>query len=425
MRINFKTLWLAVMILSGGQCACTSSHNDNPKEKEETPSQNETTEPAGGTPAEVAAALGMGWNLGNQLDAFANEVSSETAWGNQPATQATFNRLREAGFASVRIPVTWLGHMGDAPDYTIDQSWLNRVAEMVGYAEQAGLKAIINIHHDGADSAHWLDIKNAALDDTKNAAVKAQLRAVWTQIAVKFKEKGSFLIFEGVNEIHDGGWGWGANRSDGGKQYRTLNEWNQTFVDAVRATGGENATRYLGIASYCTNPDYAVDGSLVMPRDSAKNRLLVSVHYYSPYTFALECQHTEWGHTAAADKKAEGNDEAYVQQIFGNLKRKFVDQGIPVYIGEMGATHRSNEREEAFRKYYLEYVCKAAREYGLSPFYWDNGYAGAGRECSGLLNHATGAWQNNGEEIASLMIRAVTNNDASYTLESVYNNAPN
>ena len=386
--------------------------------------KGEKNELSGGSPAEVATTLGMGWNLGNQLDAHINGIANETSWGNQPATQATFDRLRAAGFQSVRIPVTWMGHIGAAPDYQIEEAWMNRVAEVVGYAKQAGLKALINIHHDGADSNYWLDIKNAAKDATKNAAVKEQLSAVWRQIAERFKNEGSYLIFESMNEIHDGSWGWGENKTDGGKQYQTLNEWNQVFVDAVRATGGENSTRFLGIATYCTDPEIAVNGSFVLPNDAVTNRLLVSVHYYAPSEYSLECKYAEWGHTGAADKKPNWGDEAYVKSTFGKLKQTFIDAGIPVYIGEMGAAHRSNAREETFRKYYLEYVCKAAKEYGLTPFYWDNGSSGAGKECSGIINHATGAWQNNGEEVATLMVKAVTNTDASYTLESVYNNAP-
>jgi endoglucanase len=119
--------------------------------------------------------LGLGWNLGNQMDAFRNGVAEETCWGNGVATQQTFDSLKALGFTSVRIPVTWLGHVGPAPEYKIDTTWLDRVAELVGYAEKAGLKAIVNIHHDGADSKHWLDVKKAAKSDEVNRRVKEQL----------------------------------------------------------------------------------------------------------------------------------------------------------------------------------------------------------------------------------------------------------
>ncbi|MFT3740227.1 MAG: cellulase family glycosylhydrolase [Breznakibacter sp.] len=371
----------------------------------------------------VAQSLGLGWNLGNQLDAHNNGIANETAWGNPATTQSAFDKIAASGIRSVRIPVTWLGHVGSAPDYTIDASWLNRVAEIVNYAETAGLKAIINIHHDGADSNYWLDIKNAATSETVNNQVKAQLIAMWTQIAEKFKDKGNFLIFESMNEIHDGGWGWGANRTDGGKQYAVLNEWNQIFVDAVRATGGNNSDRYLGVPGYVTNPDLTLN-YFVLPTDAATNRLMVSVHYYDPYEYTLNDKYSEWGHTAASDKKESYGDEADMKSMFGKLKTKYVDNGIPVYIGEFGCVHRSTERAESFRKYYLEYICKAAKTYGLALFYWDNGSAGTGKESSGLLNHGTGNYINNGKDIIDIMVKAIKTEDPLYTLDSVYDSAP-
>lgn len=371
----------------------------------------------------VAKALGLGWNLGNQLDAHNNGVADETAWGNQPATQATFDKLAEHGFTSVRIPVTWLGKVGVAPTYTIDKEWLNRVAECVNYAENANLKAIINIHHDGADSNYWLNIKGAAQSTATNQLVKSQLKAMWEQIAGRFKTKGEFLMFESMNEIHDGGWGWGENLNDGGKQYAVLNEWNQVFVDAVRSIGGQNSSRYLGIPGYCTNVDLTIK-HLVLPNDPA-NRLMVSVHFYDPYTYAIRDEFSEWGHTGATGKKAVGGDEDNVQAVFVSLKSAYIDKGVPVYIGEMGSVNRSNSRAEDFRRYYLEYVCKAAKTYGMAPFYWDNGAAGSGLECFGVVNHATGEFlSNNGKEVVEVMKKAIFTEDSSYTLETVYNNAP-
>lgn len=395
-----------------------------PEEKPDEPQKPDTPEIPVSEAVKFAQSMGMGWNLGNQMDAYNNNVASETAWGNGKATQALFDRLAETGIQTVRIPVTWLGHIGDAPDHTIDAAWLDRVAQLVNYAEKAGLKAIVNIHHDGADGKHWLDIKGAANDPSINERVKAQLAAMWTQIAQKFSDKGEFLIFESLNEIHDGGWGWGDNRKDGGKQYRTLNEWNQTFVDAVRATGGNNATRYLGVPSYCTNPELALLSSFVLPSDPTPGRLMVSVHYYTPTEFSLEDKFSEWGHTGATGKKATYGDEDAANDIFNKLKNKFVSKGIPVYIGETGCVHRSSERAEKFRKYYLEYICKAAREYGMSAIYWDNGSRDAGRECSGLIDHANGNYINNGKEILEIMVKAATNDDPDYTLSTVYNSAP-
>ncbi len=430
---------LAIALLASLSAnACSSGGNgeepsvtpvlpEKPEKPGETEKPEKPEEPVAGegTAWDMAKRLGLGWNLGNQMDAQNNGVASETAWGNQLATQQTFDKVKAAGFTSVRIPVTWLGRVGGAPDYKIDKQWLERVEELVGYAEKAGLNAIVNIHHDGADSKHWLNIKDAAKDDAKNTQVKAQLKAMWTQIAEHFKEKGDFLVFEAFNEIHDGGWGWGDNRKDGGKQYRVLNEWNQVFVDAVRSTGGKNENRFLGIPCYCTNPDMAVDGNFKLPADKTEGRLMVSVHYYAPTDYTLTMKYTEWGHTGAASKK-DGTwaDEQYVKDTFGKLKTTWIDNGVPVYIGEMGCTNRTEKRADAFRKYYLEYVCKAAKTYGMAPFIWDNGSTGTGNECSGMFNHATGEYILNAEEVIGVMKKALFTEDAAYTLQTVYDSAP-
>lgn len=371
-----------------------------------------------------ARSLGLGWNLGNQLDAHINGVSDETCWGNKKATQATMDGVKKAGFGTVRIPVTWMGHIGDAPDYTIEKEWLDRVAEVVGYAEKAGLNAIVNIHHDGADSKYWLNIKEAAKNSARQAEILAEITAVWDQIAERLEGYGDFLMFEAFNEIHDGSWGWGDNRNDGGKQYRALEEWNQAFVDAVRATGGNNATRMLGVPGYCSDPEMTMD-NLHLPADNAEGRIAVAVHYYAPNDFTLNNKYTEWGHTGSAADKAPGNmDEEYLRGIFGRLNSKYIANGIPCYIGEFGSANKTGERAKAFQEYYLEYVCKAANTYGLAPILWDNGSEGEGAECDGYIDHATGKIINGTQRFINAMVKGATSTDKNYTLETVYNNAP-
>lgn len=373
---------------------------------------------------QVAEKLGLGWNLGNQMDAHVNGVSSETGWGNPAATQATFDKVKSAGFSSVRIPVTWLGHIGPAPDYAIDPEWLDRVAELVGYAGNAGLNVIINMHHDGADSEHWLNIREAALDPEKDRQINEQISAMWTQIAGKFIDKGDFLIFEAFNEIHDGGWGWGANRTDGGKQYACLNEWNRTFVKAVRSAGGANKDRYLAVPGYCTNPDLTME-YLELPEDVVEDRLMVSVHYYDPNEYTLTAKYPEWGHTAQAGKCAGSDEEEHVKDVFSALHEKFISKGIPVYIGETGCVNRATELEQAFQRYWFEYVLKAAKTYGMSAFVWDNGAKGTGNEQHGFIDHATGEYCSEPARLAvETMVRAMNDGDGSYTLETVYDNAP-
>lgn len=377
--------------------------------------------PEGALASALPEMIGMGWNLGNQFDAYNNAVAGETAWGNPKATQATFDKIKAAGFKTVRIPITWLGKVGDAPDYKIDEAWLDRVAQVVGYAENAGLVTIINIHHDGSESNYWLDVVEASKDASVHKKIMDQTKAMWTQIAEKFADKGDFLIFEGFNEIHDGKWGWGTNRTDGGKQYKCLNEWNQAFVDAVRATGGKNADRILGVPAYCTNVDLAIE-AFVMPKDSAKDRLMLSVHCYDPSDYTLTAKYSEWGHTATSSKKAPGNNENDLKRVFEKIYDNFISKGIPVYMGEFGCVNRESARDQAFQQYYFRYYAKLAKIYGVASIVWDNGAKGAGNEKHAFFDHATGEYCSPAAKAA--MEALLTSYNDNLTLEEVYNGAP-
>ena len=368
-----------------------------------------------------AGRLGLGWNLGNHFDAFNNGVAGETAWGNPKATAATFRKVKAAGFNTVRIPVTWLGHIGEAPEYKIEEAWLDRVAEVVGYAEAAGLNVIINMHHDGSEGKYWLNILGASRNDAVQQQIKEQVGAMWGQIADKFKDKGDFLIFESFNEIHDGSWGWGANRNDGGKQYQCLNEWNQAFVDAVRASGGNNTDRILGVPAYCTNVDLAIE-SFVMPTDPTPDRMMLSVHCYDPSDYTLTAKYSEWGHTADKSKKASGDNEADLKKVFEKIYVNFVSKGVPVYMGEFGCVNRATGREQSFQQYYLKYYGKLAKTYGVPSILWDNGAKGAGNEKHAFIDHATGEYCTSEAKAAvEAFVSSYTN---SLTLDDVYRNAP-
>lgn len=370
----------------------------------------------------VSSKLGIGWNLGNHFDAHINGKSSETAWGNPKATQATMDAVKKAGFNTVRIPVTWMGHIGEAPDYKIEDAWLNRVAEVVGYAEKAGLNVVLNMHHDGADSKYWLNIKNAAKSATSQEQIVSQLTKMWTQIAEKFKDKGDFLIFECCNEIHDGGWGWGENRSDGGKQYRCLNEWNAAFVSAVRAVGGENANRYLGVPAYCTNVDLAIE-SFVMPEDNVKDKLILSVHCYDPYDYCLSAKYSQWGHTAASANKVSGDNESQLMSVFQKIYQHYISNGIPVYLGEFGCVNRETEKQQRFQRYYLKFYASLSRTFGVPSMIWDNGAKGSGAETHAFIDHGTGKYQSKEGQLA-IEALVSTYKDVAATPEKVYGQAP-
>ena len=356
---------------------------------------------------EFVTSMKIGWNLGNSLDAHSNMTPSETAWGNSKATQALMNGVAAEGFGAVRIPVTWGSKIGPAPAYTIDSAWLNRVAEVVGYVHNAGMKAIINIHHDGADSSHWLSVKTADLTGSKKDEMDEKFIAVWTQIAEKFKDTGNMLIFEGFNELHDGTWSNGSTA-----QRSRVNELGQLFVTAVRAVGGKNTDRPLIIHGWVTRPSVTVS-SLVIPNDPTPDRIIVGFHFYDPYNFTGSASQKVWG-----DKALPGNwaNENNVRNTFNSVKNKFVNNGIPVIIGEYGAVNQSGAAF-AYRKYYMEYVTKYAKDCKFVPFYWDNAGFGSGSEKFGLLNRNNGsAYDDAAMEIIVVMMKAVNDN---YSLESI------
>ena len=376
------------------------------------------------TQQQVFDAMAPGWNLGNQMDAYGeNGVSSETIWSNSKCTQATFDGVKAAGFKAVRICVTWNGHIGDAPGYRLEEKWLSRVEEIVGYAEKAGLVAIVNTHHD---ESFWLDIAKAYNNTTQNEKVKDEIFSVWTQIANRFKEKGEWLVLESFNEIQDGGWGWSAAfQANPDAQYKVLNEWNQVFVDAVRTTGGNNATRWLGIPGYAANPGFTIAG-LVLPNDyTSANRLIVAVHDYDPYLYTLNDPLVrQWGHTADKALRCSDYDEEGVVSVFNNLKEAYLDKHIPVYLGEMGCS-RHAEADFPYQLYYMEYFCKAAADRLLPMYLWDNGASGIGSEKHGYIDHGTGQFfDDKAKDLIGRMMKAVTTKDPEYTLQSVYDSAP-
>ena len=378
------------------------------------------------TPEIVFRSMAPGWNMGNHMDAINNHVSGETVWGNPKCTQATMDGVKAAGFKAVRICVTWEGHIGPAPSYRIETKWLDRVAEIVGYAEKAGLVAIVNTHHDETE---WQDISKAYNNTAQNEKVKDELYCLWTQIAQRFADKGDWLVFESLNEIQDGGWGWSAAfRADPQAQYKVLNEWNQTFVDAVRSTGGNNATRWLGVPGYAASPGFTIAG-LVLPKDyTTANRLMVAVHDYDPYDYTLNkdtfATKNQWGHTADPAHRVSNNDEGSVVAVFDNLKAAYMDKGIPVYLGEMGCS-RHEEKDLPYQRYYMEYFCKAAADRYLPMYLWDNGAKGTGSETHAYIDHGSGQYiDTESKTLIDLMVKAVTTTDPAYTLESVYNSAP-
>lgn len=383
--------------------------------------------------AGLVKRLGWGWNLGNHFDTSSGEDGKHPQWGywdNATPTQQLYKNLKAAGASTVRMGVTW-GNYQNTETWAIEPAYMAEVKQNVEWAGQAGLNVILNLHHD----EYWLDIKGAATNSATNDAIKTRIEATWKQIAEAFNDKGDFLFFETFNELQDGQWGWGDNRTDGGKQYRTLNEWNQLVVNTIRATGGNNATRWIGVPGYAASPTFVLINDFVLPTDPA-NRLMVSVHFYDPSNYTLSPYeennnskyknggYSEWGHTAAAGKADPGSNEDHVKDVFKKLHDKFIAKGVPVYIGEYGCVMHTNERSNLFRNYYLEYVCRAAHTYNMPLCIWDNNVTGGGNEHHGYFDHSDGTYLNNAESLVKTMIQAATSDDESYTLESIYAKAP-
>jgi endoglucanase len=331
------------------------------------------------TAAQLLAQFDLGWNLGNSLDV----PEGETAWGNPDVSPELLQAVADAGFDVVRIPVTWSTFTGSAPEYTIDAARLARVEAVVGYALDAGLHAIINLHHDGADDydgVEWLSLNDTsgAVTEANNAEVEARFVSVWSQIATHFAAFDSRLLFESMNEIHVG---YDAPQA---AYYTIINHLNQVFVGTVRGSGGSNATRFLVIPGYNTNIDYTLEG-FEAPTDPAASKLILSVHFYDPWSFAGEGSSHAWG-TGAEGADSWGQEDFVVTQ-FDRLKAAYVDQGLPMILGEYGAVNQTGA--EAYRRYYMEYVTQAACQRGIVPVYWDNGGVGTGPDNFGLLDRSS------------------------------------
>ena len=326
------------------------------------------------TSLQLSKLMGAGWNLGNSLEA----IGGETAWGNPATTQTLMTAVKAAGFKTVRIPVSWKQY-ADASD-NISATWLNRVAEVVGFAQSAGLFAIINIHWDGG----WMQPTFAA-----QAMANARITKFWTQIANHFKAYDDTLLFAGTNEVMVT-----DDYSTPTVEYYTVqNGFNQQFVNAVRATGGNNAVRHLVVQGFNTNIDHTVNFA-VMPTDTATNRLMMEVHYYDPFNFTLNDKSTVWQWGAGAtDAQATETwaNESYTDAQFQKMTAKFVDKGIPVILGEFGAIRRTEYAgAEAYRLAWDKYIARSAWTHGMVPVYWDAG-AATENHSMGLFNRTTGA----------------------------------
>ena len=330
------------------------------------------------TALQLVSQIKLGWNLGNTLDTYnltwlpSNAAVSqmETAWGNPVTTQANIDAIKAAGFNAIRIPVSWAKAANS--NYIIRSDWMDRVTQVVNYAVNNDLYIVLNTHHD----EEFFKFTNAA----KAESLKA-FRIIWEQIAENFKNYNEKLIFEGLNEPRTKG---SANEWTGGipQERSILNEYYQVFVDTVRASGGNNERRILMINTYAASALPVAVNSLDIPNDPAANKIIVSIHAYAPWEFALK-QDAPFRVTWDINNPGDTNP---ITAALNPAYERFISRGIPVIMGEFGAVDRNNL---AARTAWIEYYVKQAADRGIPCFIWDNGLFSGNGEIFGFFNRRT------------------------------------
>jgi len=330
------------------------------------------------TASELVAEIKIGWNLGNTLDT--NDLSwlgdnpsvsaMEKAWGNPVTTEANFKALKDAGFNAVRIPVSWSKAANS--DYIIRADWMDRVTEVVNYAADNDMYIILNTHHDEGVFKF--------LNSQKAESLKA-FEIIWGQIAANFKNYNEKLIFEGLNEPRTKG---SAAEWNGGTfvEHIIINEYYQLFVNTVRASGGNNDKRLLMVTTYAASAEQTAMTGLTIPKDTAEKKIIVSIHTYAPYNFALN----QGAGAVRTWRRNNASDTLDVRAPLDRAYNMFVSKGIPVIMGEFGSVDRDNEDARAeLAEYYVSY----AKSKEIPCFWWDNGiYQRSNGELFGILERS-------------------------------------
>ncbi len=341
---------------------------------------------------EIVEAMGAGWNLGNTLEANSNGTPNETCWGNPKASPALMKLIKNSGFNTIRIPVSYLDKIGSAPSYKIDATWLARVKEVIDMALAEDLYVITNIHGDGYHgvTGGWL-----LCDANNQDEIKAKYKEFWKQIATEFKDYDEHLIFESMNEVFDGTYEWQANGGayPNANYYNNINDYNKIFVETVRPISVNNAKRWLLIPGWNTDIDITSEArGFKIPEDKyldksvSGKRLMISVHYYAPWDLCgddTDAGVTRWGDEAwKKDSKkcttyGQGaNSESTMSGQFDKLKNWFTGKGYPVIVGEYGTVDKTafDAENAEYTAYWTKTLCENARRVGAVPVLWDNGH---------------------------------------------------
>jgi aryl-phospho-beta-D-glucosidase BglC (GH1 family) len=309
------------------------------------------------TAVQLAAQFKLGINIGNTLEA----IGGETAWGNPQVNQALIDKYKQSGFTAVRIPCSWDQYANQSTGKISDQ-WMARVKQVVQYCINDGMYVVLNIHWDGG----WLENN---ITTRAQSSVNAKQKAYWEQIATAMRDFDEHLIFASANE---------PNASDA-TAMSVLLSYHQTFVNAVRSTGGRNTYRTLVVQGPSTNTSHTYNLMNTLPTDPTANRMMVEVHYYEPFQFTALSEDASWGNmfyywgqnyhsTIEPSRNATWGEEDFVLASFPKMKTKFVDKGIPVIVGEYGAYRRTTPLD-----HWITFVTQQQIANGLKPFWWDTG----------------------------------------------------
>lgn len=375
-----KRIWGKRLASFGGVCLAGALLLAGALAAEQPESGARDGELTGRTAAEVVEQMGLGWNLGNTFDATggnaADVFSQEQSWGNPKVTEELIAAVQDGGFTTIRIPVTWYKHLSSDGNFTIDEAFLERVKTVVDYAYERGMYIILNVHHE-----EWINTSKLSENEE---AIAWQLSCIWAQVAEAFADYDQHLIFEGMNEPRLAGTNieWSGNQ----EAYQTINYLNQVFTNTVRNNGkGHNPERCLMIPGYAASNSSSILESISLPTWNGEvvNNLVISVHGYAPYDFCLS-------DTMKDFDPAKSECTSAINQMFADVKSQFLDQGIPVVLGETSATNKDNT--EARERWAL-YMGRISAEYGIPCVIWDNGYNGnSGGECHAYINRKTLEW---------------------------------
>lgn len=333
-------------------------------------------------PIAFAASLGIGFNLGNTFDAYtdptpSDEMSTETAWHGVYTTQQMIKDIHAYGFDTIRIPVSWHNHVDT--DYNISKQWLDRVNDVVDWAMDEGMYVIINIHHDNHPEANGFYPDKAHLEQSKK-----YIGRIWEQLSERFKDYDEHLIFEGMNEPRLVGtsheWDFSTDYDDCREAIDCINELNQLFVDTVRAGSGNNSDRYLMCPGYAASLDGGTNAFFSLPKDvdGRESHVMLSIHAYTPYNFALEYPGVSDFNTGDKDRTSELNE------LMNKLYMDYVYQGTPVVIGEFGCRDKNGNLQD--RVNYSAYFARMASSRSIPCVWWDNNFFTGNEELFGIYD---------------------------------------